>query len=147
MSLTLNPQKVHKPIPQYLSQARGINRAHRYEEPSYKWDVDVIGRAEDRRRRLDKSLSCSIHFASKAQRLSLQLDTASLVFQSSAALLHNAVPIFWALISLPVGSPLLAASTGYKLDLYLAGTCSLPKYHMTGVVLRSLIQDLVIGND
>ena len=124
MSLKLNPQNVYLPIPHSLSQTRGIDWVQRYEEQSYEWHEDFICRAEDKRPRLNKSLSPSqgwgnTHFPPQRMKVTLQLDTISLVFLLSAAVLHNADLIFWALISLPVGLPLLEAGTGNKLDLFL----------------------------
>lgn len=152
MSLTLNPLKVYEPIPYYLSQARGINRVQRYEEQSYKWHEDFISRAEDRRRRLNKSLSQSqgwgnLHFSLQRLRLTLQLDTVSLVFLLSAAALHNADLIFWALISLPMGLPLLATSTGNKLDLCLGlEECAADVSCMTRqLTLHAVFPQLMLG--
>lgn len=115
MSLTLNPQKVYKPIPYYLSQAGGIDRVQRYEEQSYKWHEDFISRAEDRRR--VASTNPLSPFSGMKQRsfLTSQAEVYTWTwctgFLIECCIADNADLILGALISLPVGSPLLVAAT------------------------------------
>jgi len=86
-------------------------------------DMKILS-AEDRRRRFNKSLpflrdEATFIFPFRSWSLHFNLIQHCSNFLLIAALLHNANLIFWALISLPMALPLLAASSDNKLDLCL----------------------------